>query len=256
MVIAKILERAGHRVTLVNNGEEALNALQDTEFDVVLMDMNMPAMNGIEATKLYRFASLGRARVPIIALTADASSDAWQRCQDAGMDAYVVKPVEPAHLLEIIERIASQSQISAVTPNEEYSPPDTKVESIDESKIDDLKLLGGSDFITELVSQFSRDSAEILSCLSSAVSNENVQAFREAAHALGSSAGNVGAKNVFDACLAVRTITPDRLAVEGEDWIHQLEQEINHSVALLESCATNSVIKENARPLTDDRMTL
>jgi two-component system, sensor histidine kinase RpfC len=258
MVIAKILERAGHLVTLVNNGEEALNALQDTEFDVVLMDMNMPTMNGIEATKLYRFASLGSARVPIIALTADASSDAWKRCQDAGMDAYAVKPIEPAHLLKIIERVASHSQISAahITRSEEYSPSATKVGSIDENKIDDLKLLGGSDFIAELVSQFSRDSAEMLSCLSSAIASEDVGAFREAAHALGSSAGNVGAMTVFEACLAVRAITPDRLAIEGEDWIHQLEQEINRSIGLLESCATNSAMEKNARPLADGRMTL
>jgi two-component system sensor histidine kinase RpfC len=257
LVIAKILERAGHHVTLVDNGQEALDAMQDTEFEVVLMDMNMPTMNGIEATKLYRFASLGEARVPIIALTADASSDAWQRCQDAGMDAYAVKPIDPAHLLEIIERVASQPKKSAahVAPLTERSASSTVARSIDATKINDLKLLGGSDFIAELVSQFSMDSAKLLSCLSSAVECEDVQAFREAAHALRSSAGNVGAVNVSEACLAVRAITLNRLVVEGEDWIHQLEKEIKRFVALLGSCATNSAMNgKKVQPLTEDRM--
>ena len=114
--------------------------------------------------------------------------------------------------------------------------------SIDATKINDLRLLGGSDFIAELVSQFSMDSAKLLCCLSSAIECEDVQAFREAAHALRSSAGNVGAINVSEACLAVRAITLNQLVVEGEDWIHQLEKEIKRFVALLGSCATNSAM--------------
>ena len=61
------------------------------------MDVNMPNMNGIEATKLYRFASLGQARVPIIALTADATPYAQERCAEAGMDGYATKPIEPCN---------------------------------------------------------------------------------------------------------------------------------------------------------------
>ncbi|HEY5216754.1 MAG TPA: ATP-binding protein, partial [Pseudolabrys sp.] len=101
-VVAKILERAGHRAMIVDDGEAALDLLNVREFDLVLMDVNMPVMNGIEATKLYRFASLGRPRVPIVALTADATEDVARRCEDAGMDACVTKPIEPHRLLEII----------------------------------------------------------------------------------------------------------------------------------------------------------
>jgi CheY-like chemotaxis protein len=104
MVIERILQRVGHRVALVDNGEAALEALEKNDFDVVLMDVNLPIMNAIEATKLYRFASIGQKRVPVVALTADATSDAWTRCQEAGMDGYATKPIEPARLLEIIFR--------------------------------------------------------------------------------------------------------------------------------------------------------
>jgi len=71
-VIAKILERAGYKAEIVSDGEQALDALEAGSFDVVLMDINMPVMTGIEAAKLYRFISLGERRVPILALTVDA----------------------------------------------------------------------------------------------------------------------------------------------------------------------------------------
>src|SRR3712207_5026714 len=102
-VVEKILERAGHRATLVRNGEEAVDALAAEHFDVALMDVNMPVLDGVEATKLHRFAALGRRRVPIIGLTADASPATAERCLEAGMDACLTKPVEPARLAEAVE---------------------------------------------------------------------------------------------------------------------------------------------------------
>ena len=245
MVITKILERAGHRVTSVSDGEEALDALHDSDFDAVLMDMNMPVMNGIEATKLYRFSSLGTARVPIIALTADASLDTWQRCQEAGMDAYATKPIEPAHLLGVIGRVASRAQKPEARIALAKRPG--PVRPIDTTKLDDLRTLGGSKFIAELVSQFS-NSSEMVSRLSSAVHSEDVQVFRETVHALGSSAGNVGAMIVFKSCLDVRAITPDRLAAEGENWLRQLEHEIKRSVSILETFATEPEMKMKRAP--------
>jgi two-component system sensor histidine kinase RpfC len=254
MVIAKILERVGHRATLVDNGQEALDALLDTDFDIVLMDVNMPIMNGIEATKLHRFASLGGRRVPIVALTADASSDAWMRCEEAGMDAYATKPIEPARLLAVIERVASAptERIGKVVSLAEHSPAAKAVgRLVDTSKLEDLERLGGCDFVADIVSQFSLDSAQLLRLLSSATHRNDVQAFREAAHALRSSAANVGAMYVFETCLALRATTPEQLALEGEKLILQLEQEIKRSVALLEACAANSArSEEKIRALT------
>jgi two-component system sensor histidine kinase RpfC len=257
MVITKILERSGHRVTCVSNGEEALEALHEVDFDAVLMDMNMPLMNGVEATKLFRFSSLGAARVPIIALTADASPDTWRRCKEAGMDAYATKPIEPAHLLEVIDRVVSKDQ----KPEPRFVRPAERsvaAKCVDRNKLDDLRTLGGSRFMVELVSQFSKDSTEIMSRLSSAVNNEDVQVFRETAHALGSAAGNVGALNVYEACRAVRAITPDRLAGDGEKWLRQLEQEIKRSVSALKTFAAESEMKTEQVPSwsTEQRVSL
>jgi CheY-like chemotaxis protein len=86
---AKILESAGHRATIVDDGETMLDVLDTCESDLVLMHVNMPAMNGIETTKLYRFLSLDRPYVPIVAVMADATEEVKGRCQEAGMDACI-----------------------------------------------------------------------------------------------------------------------------------------------------------------------
>jgi two-component system sensor histidine kinase RpfC len=242
MVIEKTLERVGHKATLVNNGEEALRALQNNRFDLVLMDVNMPIMNGIEATKLYRFASLGQPRVPIVALTADATSEAWTRCQDAGMDGYATKPIEPVRLLEIIDSMVDRSaidrpQAAAAMDDaaEARHPPSDDEALVDLIAIADLERLGGPGFISGVVSQFSDDAAELLSSLREAVAEENVQRFRDAVHALRGSAANLGAARVFSNCLALRAITPTQLAVEGDERVAQLMDDVDDTIEILKA---------------------
>lgn len=103
---AKILERAGHRATIVDDGETMLDVLNACESDLVLMHVNMPAMNGIETTKLYRFLSLDQPYVPIVAVMANATEEAKRRCQEAGMDGCITMPIARHHLLEILQTLA------------------------------------------------------------------------------------------------------------------------------------------------------
>ena len=111
-----MLETAGHAVTLVGNGEQALDALEAGTFDVVLMDVNMPVMNGLDAVKLHRFATGGRDLPPFVALTADATDETRRKCDDAGVAAFVTKPVDMEELLALIDRLArSQAGRSSST---------------------------------------------------------------------------------------------------------------------------------------------
>jgi two-component system, sensor histidine kinase RpfC len=242
MVIEKTLERVGHKATLVNNGEEALRALQKDCFDLVLMDVNMPIMNGIEATKLYRFSSIGQPRVPIVALTADATAEAWTRCQEAGMDGYATKPIEPVRLLEIIDSMVDGSEIDrpqttepADDATEARHPPSNVEALVDLIAFADLERLGGPGFISGLVSQFSDDATELLSSLREAVAEENVQRFRDAVHALRGSAANLGAARVFSSCLALRAITPSQLAIEGDERVARLMDDVDDTIEILKA---------------------
>jgi signal transduction histidine kinase/DNA-binding response OmpR family regulator len=102
-----VLERAGHQVTMVGNGREAVQATATTSFDVVLMDLQMPEMDGMEATAQIRARerTSPTRRLPIVALTAHAMNGDEQRCLDAGMDGYVSKPLKPADLFAVISRV-------------------------------------------------------------------------------------------------------------------------------------------------------
>ena len=103
MLIRELLRRRGHVVTEVTTGNDAVQAVLDRRFDLLLTDIHMPGMDGIEAARAIRAgeARLGRPRMPIVALTADALEDGKRACQAAGMDGFLTKPVDPAELEEM-----------------------------------------------------------------------------------------------------------------------------------------------------------
>jgi two-component system sensor histidine kinase RpfC len=235
IVIAKILDRAGHRVTLVDNGEAALDMLEMQEFDLVLMDVNMPVMNGIEATKLYRFAALGRPHVPVVALTADATEEVARRCEEAGMDACITKPIEPNRLLEIIATLvpdegkpAQEMRSSAEIASYPTAQPRlraTATSAVDVQTLNALEELGGKDFVDELASQFIKDGSDVLDALAEAAALGDLQAFREQLHALRSAAANIGARGIYEMCLGWRHIAPEDFAIRGEAHLKKLNDE-------------------------------
>ena len=106
-LITEILAEIGHKVCLVRNGHEAVDAAKAQDFDLVLMDISMPEMDGIEATKSIRALSGTRAGVPIIAVTGNTTKGARQEFLAAGMDDYVPKPVNIADLSKAIHRSAA-----------------------------------------------------------------------------------------------------------------------------------------------------
>ncbi len=104
---ARLLEKRGHRVTIANNGQEALNLLERASYDLVLMDVQMPLVDGLEATKLIRDRERDTgAHQPIVALTAHAVKGDEERCREAGMDGYLAKPIRPQELDAILDTYA------------------------------------------------------------------------------------------------------------------------------------------------------
>jgi len=117
----RLFELRGHSVELVPNGEEAVNAVCRREFDVVLMDIEMPIMDGLEATAAIREIEAGTGRhTPIVAMTAHAIKGFEQRCREAGMDGYITKPFQPEQLYETVEAlspiVAEDQQSPALSP--------------------------------------------------------------------------------------------------------------------------------------------
>jgi CheY-like chemotaxis protein len=104
LLIRELLRRRGHRITEVTTGNAAVKALAEGAFDLLLTDIHMPGMDGIEAARAIRKgeAEQGKPRTPIVALTADVLEDGKHSCQEAGMDGFLAKPVNPAELDEML----------------------------------------------------------------------------------------------------------------------------------------------------------
>ncbi len=245
-VISKILTHAGHTVEAVENGRLAIEALQEKVFDIALFDINMPVINGVEAAKIYHFISNGSDKTPIVALTADATPEAEARCEDAGMAACLVKPIEAKILLEHIDRIvaanggarsamiesAAMQESNASLDTKDVSPGATNLETpgvIDIRAVNDLYELGGTQFVQEVIEHFIEEANDVLKQLDRAVEDLDYKAFRDQVHALRSGAANVGATRVFKLCLAWRSIEPEELASHGDRYVREIAEVIVES---------------------------
>ena len=113
MVVRSMLEKAGHTVAVVENGREALTAVESGSYDVVLMDMAMPEMSGVEATEHIRRLEGTPSQIPIVALTANAFESEQERCLEAGMDAFLTKPIDRKRLLETVQQIRRRKLAAA-----------------------------------------------------------------------------------------------------------------------------------------------
>jgi CheY-like chemotaxis protein len=116
--VAALLHKAGHHATVVANGRQAVDAVRDSDYDVVLMDVQMPDLDGVEAMRQIRALPPPRNRVPIIAVTAHAMAGAKEEYLTAGMDDFVTKPIEPALLLGKLARLAAAGASSPATRTE------------------------------------------------------------------------------------------------------------------------------------------
>jgi len=191
--------------------------------------------------KLYRFSALGKKRVPVVGLTADATPEMSARCTEAGMDACVTKPVEPARLLQIVEAMVEASAPAAVVPAtsdtvkmiSSHPKFQTAHASVDFAKLADLESLGGSGFVGQLIEEFLVDAEAILGEMAAAVAANDVEAFRDRAHALRSGAANIGARDMYKICLSWRNIGQRELASDGEAHVRKLQTEFEEVRAAL-----------------------
>ncbi|MBV9813312.1 MAG: response regulator, partial [Acetobacteraceae bacterium] len=232
MVIRKILERAGHSCAVVSDGEAALTALASDSFGLVLMDVNMPGMNGIEATKLIRVAALGQAHLPILGLTADATAETALACEEAGMDACVTKPVEPARLLKVVaeygvRRDQPMADMSAAPadPPPRRTPPNLRLVAavnLDPEAARELEALGGPEFVTSVYAEFVTELDKLLEKLAGALAEGDFTQWRAQVHAIRSAAVNVGAKRLTDICAPLEGGSHLNFSVDGPEQLARL----------------------------------
>ncbi|WP_434619043.1 response regulator [Azospirillum sp. B2RO_4] len=192
-----LLRRAGHSAEAVSNGEEAVEAVTARPYDLVLMDVQMPVMDGLAATRLIRRLSGPAARIPVVALTANAMQGDAAICLEAGMDDYLSKPINARKLLDTIARFAAPAADTTIegggqapAPPQPVSEPEPATVNVE--KIEELRDALGSDGFTLLLETFFSDSPQHLDLLRAAIARGDRTGIEREAHILKGSAANVG----------------------------------------------------------------
>ncbi|WP_277057182.1 ATP-binding protein [Trichlorobacter lovleyi] len=201
-----VLERYDHRITEATNGREALQAYTAGRFDIVLMDVQMPEMDGLQAATAIRRLEQerGNGRTPIVAMTAYAGKEDRDKCLAAGMDDYLSKPVKPAQVLEMLQRYCGAV---VVEPEPDaVAVPAVAVE--DEipvyAKADLLERLGGAEaLIPRFMGLFFKGVEPNMSALEEAIAEGNPDKVRTTSHAIKGSSANIGAMQMRETAAAI-----------------------------------------------------
>jgi two-component system, sensor histidine kinase and response regulator len=212
-VAQRLLQKLSARVTVANNGEEALERLAAASFDLVLMDCQMPVMDGFTATRRIRELEARRGtgtRLPIIALTANVMSEDRENCAAAGMDAHLGKPIEPKQMIDALSRFLK----------EELVPPAIDLEAL-------RQITGGdAEFERELADTFVASGDQALADIIAALKTNDYDTVRKRAHALKGASANIHALSLSSVASSLETAARSQAGPTMSGLVDELAQKL------------------------------
>lgn len=222
-VLTRILERAGHRVTAVNDGEQALDQLEVAQFELAVLDMHMPGLSGLDVIRQLRFMQAGTGRnTPTIILSADATLQASEAANEAGAMAFLTKPIVVGRLLETIADVVDSQKLPAVRAISDVSRPLTNPAVLAE-----LAEMGlGEQFLRDFVEQCLKDAGGCQQELAKVGAARNWEEFREVAHAYKGVAENLGAHSIAERCSQIMRASDEVLAREQSKLVTDLAAQL------------------------------
>jgi signal transduction histidine kinase/DNA-binding response OmpR family regulator len=191
-LIAALLKKWGHKVTMVDTGFGAVTTATANDFDIILMDIQMPGMSGIDAATRIRKIPGRRGAVPIIALTAHVLAGARDEVLAAGIQEHISKPIDPAALALAIDRLTSRTALGEET----LHPDSTDKSGLDETALSGLENQIGREMVAELAVMLLEQTPPKIADIHSALKSGDTAAARQLAHDIGSTAGNLGMSRV------------------------------------------------------------
>jgi len=250
-VAVRRLQKLGHSVEIANNGVEAVNALKATNYDLILMDVQMPEMDGFEATAAIRAMTGEKRRIPIIAMTTNALPSDCERCLAAGMDDYIAKPVHQHILVELIEKWGAIGYASThprlaepAMATAEVGDRTTDVDLLDIDGIKELIEVLGSGAFRDLVAQFFDSHGATAASLTAAAADGDSQRLDRLAHSLKGAASNLGLSALADHAAALRSRDEVLDAVDLPERFNAIEAVMHRSreqlLSLLDSLPAES----------------
>jgi len=220
----RLLSRAGHHVTITDSGEDALDHLIDGEFDLAVLDMQMPDMSGLEVARQLRFLEAGRVRTPLIMLTANATPQARAASLEAGVDDFHTKPVDPASLLQAIDLLAASGNRRApptAASQASCGPERVILNTGALARLVDVD--DDSDFIHTLIDEFAADARHLLQGLAEAIDAADWKRYRECLHGLKGCAVSIGAEALGAQSAFPSGATPGSLAAVAAEQLARVE---------------------------------
>jgi CheY-like chemotaxis protein len=216
-VALRFLERLGYSADVASNGLEALAALEQQPYDVVLMDVQMPQLDGLDASRRICEQWPPESRPHIIAMTANALVEDREACFAAGMNDYVAKPIRRDELAEALERARPLGNRDAASKESEIT--------LDAAALENLRELGGAEFIAEVVDVFLADAPALITSLRSSLQRQDTEELRRAAHTLKSNGSTLGAGAFAELCRTVEQHAKDGHLDGVSQSVDQIEQE-------------------------------
>jgi two-component system sensor histidine kinase/response regulator len=226
-LVVTLLARAGYAVETVENGAQAVDALKKGRYSLVLMDVQMPEMDGFEATKVIRAQEGEQTRIPIIAMTAHAMKGDRERCLTAGMDDYLSKPLQTKDLFKVIERWThlprphaefGQTTVSVEARADKEPPPLNRQKA--------LPYFGGDEQLyDQMLSEFVAHLGEEIDKLKAALESDDVPTFTRLAHTLKGLAATFGAERLSQAAQQLEAIGFDENLAAASPLVTQIEEE-------------------------------
>ena len=235
MVMRRLLEKAGHRAQIVNDGEDVLNAIEMQKYDAVIIDLHMPGISGLDVLKQARFMEAGTKRTPFIVISADATTEARVDCERAGAYAFLTKPVVVDRLLERLAEISEGVPATAAgTDGRAPAQPAQQTDVISQGMLDELREMGlGEEFVAKFLAECARDARKCVSQLDPIGKAQDWEGFRDACHALKGAAGNMGAVRLAESASEGMHMPSDQLAREWRMVGDQLRQQLEQALLAL-----------------------
>lgn len=224
-LVVRLLQKRGHAVITAKDGAEALSLYGKHKIDVILMDVQMPEVDGFEATAAIRQREQGTGiHIPIIAMTAHAMKSDREHCLEAGMDAYIPKPIRAGEMFEMIEKI---TQTTTVPSEWEEMPDDDKFADVMDWNAAVKHLEGDVELLKEIAQVFLDQSPALLSVMRDASQSGDSKSLERAAHTIKGSVSNFAARRAFEAAQWLETIGRAGDLTDANEAFNTLEEEID-----------------------------
>ncbi len=220
-VAVRILEKLGYRVDVADNGREAVEAVARTRYEAVLMDGQMPEMDGFEATAKIREREGNGRRTPIVAMTASAMQGDREKCLAAGMDDYLAKPISPETMGTVLARWVPRGPVEFTATGDEEA-----VSPLDASILENLRAIDGDGaLLVELIDTFHRIAPLRVAALNKASAKGSAATLERTAHSFLGSCANLGARFMADLCARLEQLGRAGSTLGARELIQSLEEE-------------------------------